>query len=63
VPACEIPNNVRLKQRQIEEIDHAIIDPYPGWRLILSQGRAGWKVRIGTPDELAVFSVRREGES
>jgi len=29
VPACETQNNVRLKQRQIEVINDAFIDPYP----------------------------------
>ena len=62
VPAIDVPSRIRLKQRQIQDMDEDL-NPYKGYRVIVAQARAGWKARVDTERKYMEFQLTKAGQS
>ena len=62
VPAIDVPSLIRLKQRQIQDMDEDL-NPYKGYRIIVAQARAGWKARVDTERKYMEFQLTKAGQS
>ena len=56
-PAGTIPRQMRPKMSQLVKYDWALQNPYPGWKLAIDQGSAGWKCKIMTDEEYRTFET------
>ena len=55
--AGTIPRQMRPKMSQLVKYDWASQNPYPGWKLAIDQGSAGWKCKLMSDEEYRTFET------